>query len=101
MHLLTQALKWVRTVTLGWGTPSMHERAGRESGLDATPRQVRQPSSREWGRILHRARQRRAPHLWPPGRPQRRTEFDIGLLIRAYVLSPDERRSALIGEAQP
>ncbi len=68
------------------------------------------PSSQAWAAVLAAARHRRAPHLWPAPytqpTPQPLTPENtplIGALVRAYVLTQDERTrllTALAGEAR-
>jgi hypothetical protein len=100
VHLVSQALEWMRAVTSGPRVPNEPIHAVRTPATH--PRQpVRCPSAQEWARILQWARHRRAPYLWPPV-PRALTAYNgVTSPVRAYVLPPEERQLALSAQLQP
>jgi hypothetical protein len=103
MQYLSQAVQWVRTVLFGRRTPGKHARAHAAPAVPEVHQWVRRPSPQEWGLILQQARRRRAPHLWPPAAAPASApaeQADIAVLVRPYVLRPEERRLALSWEVR-
>ncbi len=97
MHLLSRALKRVRTLLFGPQIPSRRACAGVAPEPGPYPTGAC-PSPGMWGAILALARHRRAPHLWPPA-VSPTLEYDPtgidGMLVRAYLLPEDERTRLL------
>ncbi len=95
MSLVSQALAWLRTLLLAPHEGRTPTPATAPDNSRALP--VGYPSPGSWARALRQARQRRAPHLWPPAEPVAHTDAtDTGGPVRAYVLLIEERHHALL-----
>lgn len=91
MHLVSQALAWLRAAVCG--APGSSRADCDRTAEVGTRLPVPCPSPLMWSAILAGARRRRAPHLWPP--VERPAIGDIGALVRVYVLPEDERTRVL------
>ena len=93
MSYVSQALEWVRAVLFGPRAPGRHS-ADAPPAVPAAPVAVRavpvESAARQWGACLTVARTGRMRR-----RAWSRLPDDVGIIVRPYVLSPQERQRVL------
>jgi hypothetical protein len=88
MHLVSQALAWVRAVLFG---PPDSGRTACRAALEADPSLSVHLSPQQWAHILRHAR-RGASYAWPsPELPAMHGDCITRDLVRVYVLPEAER----------